>query len=159
MSRRSVALALCACAALAACAGSPSRPAPGEPGNAAAAAASLQPPELVRLRIGDGPVSDPVPHPAFGKATLCLSFPPGFAGSRVDLVVYRGVGDARAQWLRLRPKVAASGPLVVAGLTEGHYELRATLEGADRVAVGEAEVTAPGEIALAMAEAASAAPR
>jgi len=155
MSRRSVALTLCAGAALAACAGSPPRPAPGDNRDVAVAAASLQPPELVRLRIGDGPVSEPVPHPALGKATLRLSFPPAFARNRVDLVVDRVVGAERSQWMRMRPKVDDGGSLVVAGLSDGHYELRATL-GADSVAVGEVDVTAPVELCVAMTPSAAA---
>src|SRR5262245_17284063 len=149
MSRRSVALT-CACAVLAACAGSPSRPAPGKPADAAVAAAAVQPPELVRLRIGDGPVSAPMPHPALGKATLRLSFPPAFARNRVDLVVDRVVGAERTQWMRMRPKVDDGGSLVIAGLPDGHFELRATCSGADSVAVGEADVTAPVELSVAM---------
>ena len=152
MPRRSVAVT-CICAALAACAGSPSGPARREAGNAAVAAASLQPPELVRLRIGDGPVSEPVPHPALGKATLLLALPESFAGQRIELVVDRCDTAGKAEWLRCRPRVPATGPLVFAGLPTGRYLLRAALPVATAgpsIVHGEVEVCGEATIDVAM---------
>ncbi|MGE3173490.1 MAG: hypothetical protein AB7O97_12770 [Planctomycetota bacterium] len=140
--------------ALAACASSPRTGSPASRGATgpahAAAALNESAPQLVRLRVGDGPASAPMPHPAQGKATLVLSFPRHFAGRRVELVVDRGAGDDRVEWLRFTPRVLQDGTLQVQGLQPGCYALRAEQPGTASTAFGSIVVDGPGAIAVPM---------
>ncbi len=111
-------------AAIAACSGPRSRRDPP-----AMAAASVQAPELVRLRIGDGPMGPPIANPALQPTVLELAFPAEFAGRRVDLEVDRCRGADRVPWLHIAPLVPADGALRIAGVPAGRYELRAVVAG------------------------------
>ena len=70
---------------------------------------------MIRVQIGDGPVSSAIPHPALDKATLHLSFPEPFAGHRVQLCIERATQEGREEWMRLSPRLLADGTLQIAG--------------------------------------------
>jgi hypothetical protein len=112
--------------------------------DARSSAAALSPP-MVRLRIGDGPVSAPVVHPAAGKARLVVQFPAGFAGRTVEVAIDRADSldaDApRAAWQRFEPAVRADDTLVLTGLDVGRYWLEVACDG---VAVGTGAVAIDG---------------
>ena len=128
--------------------------APARSGGAAAtapatSAAALNPAPQVRLRIEGGALSEPQVHPAFGKATLSLTFPAGFEGTEVDLVVDRTVGAERREWLRLRPRLRADGSLQLTGLPGGRYALRAEdARGVVVTGAAEVETAARAEVAM-----------
>lgn len=127
--------------AFAACVGSGhgNGPAPTretEPANAAIAV-----PTHVRLRVGDGPVSKPMPNPVLGKAALLLRFPVACEGVMTALVVERVEGSVRKPWLSLEVRVRPDGTLPLLGLEPGAYVVTATPRGA-KALVGGAEVGA-----------------
>ena len=109
---RSAAGRLALCLGLAACAAAPSpRPI------AAAAVAAPQ----VRLRLGDGLVLGPVPHPAFVHGTILLRLPACTAQQLAAVVVERQQGEGFGPWLEMAPVVAQDGTLRIAGLAAGQY--------------------------------------
>lgn len=116
--------------------------------DSAHAAASVAAPDLVRLRVGDGPVSAPVPNPAEAATRVVFAFPAEFADQRVDLTIERD--GAKAPWMAMRPRLRTDATLPLAGVPAGCYRVRATLENSGVRYDARAQVTVAGEDELAV---------
>lgn len=157
MHPRSRALSAMVLAVICACAGTPPREVARQAANGATAEAALEGPPMVRLQVGDGPISKPVVHPAFGKAALVLRFPEECAGAAADVVVERVQDRVRTPWLTLALRVRPDGSVPIAGLDAGAYVVTARPAVGPQL-VGSAEV-APAESRAIELRAAPAAPR
>jgi hypothetical protein len=90
---------------------------------------ALQAAPMVRFRVGDGPVSLPVVHPAVSHATLALCFPKQAAGQHADVVIEKLGERGYSEWLRMKPRVTDEASLKIAGLPDGRYRIDAECAG------------------------------
>lgn len=108
----------------------------------------------IRVRVGDGPLSQPIPHPAFARATVALRFPAQAAGKAVAIVVEKETDGGFAEWLRFSPRIQQDGTLQVAGLADGRYRIAARCGDVDYEGECQAARGVPVELALREAAAA-----
>jgi hypothetical protein len=87
---------------------------------------------------------------------LVLELPPGWAGRRIDITIWRRLPDGReaTPWLQFAPKVRACGTVPIAGLAAGSYDVAAVhTVGASAVTATADAVVMPGRAVLAAAAA------
>ncbi len=140
----SVAIALWACAGVGGSTSGSTRPS----GSATSRAQALVAAPQIRVRISDGPVSQPIPHPEFARATMVLRFPAPLGDKTTAIVITKETAGAFAEWLRFAPRVQPDGTLKVAGLADGHYRIAARCDDVDYE--GECRAVAGAPVAVTM---------
>ena len=82
---------------------------------------------------------------------LWLNLPESFAGQRIEVTIWRRVGDQReaTPWIQMQPLVRADATLPMAGIVPGRYDLAVGLVGEAKLVV--TNVAAPGKVHFATA--------
>lgn len=105
----------------------------------------------VVLRDASGRRSAPVPCPADAANALLVQLPVACAGQRVQLTLWRRLGNGREAlpWLTATPRVRSDAVLPIAGQPAGSYDVEVmTQEGAAAAARTATDVVVPGRVDL-----------